>query len=86
MSRKFVQFFFWKKKHFFPNVKVLRGLYFLSLYPVNCCRSGLSFMRFEVVFAMNIYISIYSVTTVCNLFVGMDISDESTDCIFMVEP
>lgn len=83
MSLKFVQFFL--EKHFFPNVKVLLGLYFLSPYPTNCCRSGLSFMTFDVIFAMNVYISIFSVTTVCNIFVGMDITDESTDCIFMVE-
>jgi hypothetical protein len=47
---------FFGEKYFFPNVKVLLGLYFLFPYPINCCRSGLSFMRFEVVFAVNIYI------------------------------
>jgi hypothetical protein len=54
-------------------------------YPMNCCRSELSFMRFEVVFAVNIYILIFSVATACSLFVGIDITDESADCIFMVE-
>jgi len=52
---------------------------------MNFCRSGLSFMRFKVVFAMKICILIFSVTTACSFFVGTDISDETADGIFMVE-
>jgi hypothetical protein len=63
VSRKFVQFF--GKNISSQNVE---RLLFLSPYPVNCCRSGLSFIRCEVLVAVKIHILMSYVKTACRLF------------------
>ena len=87
MSNKmqlYTVYFIWKLLYMFrvkvpPIIRSANNCIY-SIYNI-----GLSFMRFEVAFAVNVYILIFSVTTACSLYVRTDITEKSTDCIFMVE-